>query len=78
MIEKKAEKILKHKTLIIEIQGMWNIKAGVIPVITGATGNISDSLRQYQSNIMGKHEIKELPKKIAVLGTEHILRKVLI
>ena len=33
---------------------MWNVKAKVIPVITGATGTISKSLRQYLSNITGK------------------------
>jgi len=40
------------------------VKAKVIPVreITGATGTISKSLRQYLSNIPRKHEIKELQK----------------
>jgi hypothetical protein len=42
---------------------MWNMKAKVIPVKTGATGSISRSLRQYLSNITGKHEIKELQKQ---------------
>ena len=42
---------------------MWNVKAKVIPVIIGATGSISKSLRQNLSNIPGKHEIKELQKK---------------
>jgi uncharacterized protein YycO len=42
---------------------MWNVKAKVIPVITGATGTISKSLRQYLSNILGKQELKELKKK---------------
>jgi hypothetical protein len=55
---------------------MWNVKATVIPVIIGATGIISKSLRQYLSNIPGKHEIEEL-QKTAILGTAHILRKVL-
>jgi hypothetical protein len=55
---------------------MWNVKATVIPVIIGATGTISKSLRQYLSNIPGKHVIEELQKR-AVLGTAHILRKVL-
>jgi hypothetical protein len=32
----------------------------VIPVIIGAAGTISESLRQYLSNIPGKHEIREL------------------
>jgi hypothetical protein len=41
---------------------MWDVKANVILVITGATGTISKSLRQYLSNIPGKHEIKELKK----------------
>jgi len=49
----------------------------VIPVIIGATGTISKSFRKYVSNIPGKHEIKEL-KKTAILGTAHILRKVLM
>ena len=77
VINKEAEKILKYKDLVIEIQRMWNVKANVIPVIIGATGTISKSLRQYLSNIPGKHEIKEL-QKTAILGTAHILRKVLM
>jgi 3-deoxy-D-manno-octulosonic acid (KDO) 8-phosphate synthase len=39
--KKEAEKILKYKDLILEIQGIWYVKAQVIPVITGATGTIS-------------------------------------
>jgi len=42
---------------------MWNVKAKVIPVIRGATGTISKSLRQYLSNRPRKHEIKELKKQ---------------
>ena len=49
----------------------------MIPVITGATGTTSKSLRQYLSNILGKHEIKEL-QKTAILVTVHILREVLM
>jgi hypothetical protein len=53
------------------------VKTKVIPVIIGATGTISKSLRQYLSNIPAKHEIKEL-RKTAVLGTAHKLREVLM
>jgi hypothetical protein len=47
---------------------MWNMRAKVIPVITGATGTTLKSLRQYLSNIQRKHEIKEL-QTTAILGT---------
>ena len=76
VIKKEAEKILKYKDLKIEIQRMWNVKTKVIPVIIGATGTISKSFRKYVSNIPGNHEDKEL-QKTAILGTAHILRKVL-
>jgi len=56
---------------------MWNVKIKVIPVIIGATGTISKSFGKYVSNIPGKYEVKEL-QKTAILGTAHILRKVLM
>jgi hypothetical protein len=55
-----VEDILKYKDLIIEIQSMWNVRAQVTPVIKGATETISESLILYLSNVLGKHEIKEL------------------
>ena len=76
VIKKEAEKILKYKDLIIEIQYMWKVKTRVIPVIIGATAIISKLFRKYISNIQGNHEVKEL-QKTAILGTAHILRKVL-
>jgi hypothetical protein len=56
---------------------MWNVKTKVMPVIIGATGAKSKSFRKYLSNVPGKHDIKEL-QKTAILGTAHILRKVLM
>ena len=71
MIKKEGEKILKYKdTIVTEIQRMWNVKARVKPVIKGATGTISKSLRQYLSNLPEKHEIKELVKTV-ILSTAH-------
>jgi len=60
-----------------KIHSMWNVKTKVIPVIIGATGTISKTFRKYLSNIAGNHEVKEL-QKTAILGTAHILRKVLM
>jgi hypothetical protein len=71
-----TKKILKYKGLTIEIQRMWNVKTKVIPVIIVANGTISKSFRKYMSNIPGNHEVKEL-QKTAILGTAHILWKVL-
>jgi len=59
VIKKEAEKILKYKNPIKEIQRMWNVQAKVIPVIIGATGTISKSLRQYLSSITGRHEFNK-------------------
>ena len=50
------------------------MEANVISVIKGATGTNSKSLTEYPSNILGKHEIKELQKKRkkpSILGTAH-------
>ena len=63
VIKRQAENNLKHKDLITEIQRMWNVEAKVMPVIIGATTTISKSVTQYVSNVLGKHEIKELQKK---------------
>jgi hypothetical protein len=49
----------------------------VTPVIIAATGTISKSFRKYLSSIPGKHNVKEL-QKTAILGTAHILQKVLM
>jgi hypothetical protein len=68
--------ILKYKDLKIEIQRMWNIKAKVIPEITEASGIFSKSFRKYVNDITGNRNVREI-QKTAILGTAHILRKVL-
>jgi len=73
---KEAEKKLKYKSLGIEIQRMWNLKYTIIPIIIGATGIVTRSLRKYLEAIPGKHSIDSL-QKTAILGTSHITRKVL-
>jgi Sec-independent protein translocase protein TatA len=63
--------------IIIIIIIIINVTTKVIPVIIGATGTISKTFRKYVSNIPGNHEVNEL-QKTAILGTAHILRKVLM
>jgi len=76
VVQKKAEKKLKYKSLYIEIQRMWNLKCMIVPVIIGATGIIARSLRENLETVPGKHSIDSL-QEAAILGTSHIMRKVL-
>jgi len=69
--------ISNYEDFITEIQRMRNVKTKVISVITGLTGTISKSPRQYLSNRPGKHEIKEV-QQMAILGTVHLLQEVLM
>jgi len=57
VIKNETEKILKYTDLIIKFHLLWNVKAKVMPEITGATGTISKSRMQYLSNAPEEHEI---------------------
>ena len=59
-----------------EIMRMWNLKCMIVPVIIGAAGIVTRSLRKNLETILGKHSIDSL-QKTAILGTSHIIRKVL-
>jgi len=76
VVLKEVEKTLKYKSLGIEIQRMWNLKCTIVPVITGATGIVTRTLRKNLEALTGKHSIDSL-QKTAILGTSHIIRKVL-
>jgi len=75
VVQKEAEKKLRYKSLCIEIQRMWNLKCTIAPVIIGATGIVTRSLENLEA-LPGKHSIDSL-QKTAILGTSHIIRKVL-
>jgi hypothetical protein len=77
VVNKEAEKKLKYKNLSIDIQRMWNMKCLVILVVIGATGIVTEGLKKYLEIIPGKHPIDFL-QKTAILGTSHIIRKVLL
>ena len=53
-MQKEAEKKLKYKSLCIEIQRMWNLKCMIVPVIIGATGIVTRSLKKNLETILRK------------------------
>ena len=74
--DKETEKITKYQDLKLEIQKLWNVKAKVVPVVIGALGSTTAHLEQHLENIPGTHNVGSLLKS-ALLGSAHILRKVL-
>jgi hypothetical protein len=75
-MQKEAEKKLKYKSLCIEIQQMWNMQCMIIPEVIGVTRMVTKGLKKNLEAIPGKHSVDSLQKP-AVLGTSHIIRKVL-
>ena len=73
---KEVEKLSKYKDLEIEVSKMWKMKTTTLPVVIGALGVIRKGMRLKVEKIPGTIHIEEL-QKIALMGTAHILRKVL-
>ena len=76
VVQKEVEKKLKYKSLGTETERMWNLKCTIVPVIIGATGTVTRSLKKNLQAIPGTHPIDFL-QEVAILGTSHILRKAL-
>jgi len=55
---------------------MWKLKCTIVPVITGATGIVTRSFKKNLETIPGNHSIDSL-QTTAILGTSHIIRKLL-
>jgi len=55
---------------------MWNLKCTTVPVIIRTTGIVMRSLKKNLETVPGKHLIDSV-QKTAILGTSHIIRKVL-
>ena len=51
------------------------MKCTIIPVITGVTGTVTEGVKNLEA-VPGKHSIDSL-QKTTILGTSHIIRKVL-
>jgi len=73
--EKRLRVGYVQNTIIIIII-MWNLKCTIIPVIIGATWIVTRSLRINLEALPRKHSIDSL-QKTAILGTSHIIQKVL-
>jgi hypothetical protein len=73
---KEGEEKLKYKSSCVEIQRMWNLKCTIVPVKTAAPGIVTRSLRKNLEAVPGRHSIDSV-QKTAILGTSHIIRKVL-
>jgi hypothetical protein len=56
---------------------MWNVEMEIIPAVIGVIGTITKLCRKYLSNITGERDNKEL-HTTAILGTAHILRKIVM
>ena len=62
VVQKEAEIKLKYKSLGIEVERMWNLKCTIIPVIIGATGIVTRSLKENLQAIPGTLSIDFLQK----------------
>jgi hypothetical protein len=74
--QKEAENRLKYKRPCVEIQWMWNMKCVIMPMVIGAIGMVTKRATKNLEAIPGYHSVDWL-QKTAVLGTSHIIRKVL-
>ena len=68
---KVTEKLSKYKDLEIETSRMWGMRTETILVIIGALGAIKKGLETYLGRSISEQQ------KITLLGTAHILRRVL-
>ena len=73
---KEVENLSKYKNLYIEVTKMWQMKTTTAPIVVGALGLIKRGLEKYIRQFPGHIRIEEL-QKIALLGSAHILRRML-
>ena len=73
---KEAEKFSKYKDFEIEINRMWNVKTKIVLAVVGALGTVRKDFAKGVELIPGRPKVSEI-QKISLLGTSHILRKLL-
>ena len=75
--EKENEKVNKYQDLRIEIERLWEMKTTTVPVVIGSLGAIPAQLKEQLKRLGIKCcNIANIQKSV-LLGTAHIIRKVL-
>ena len=76
ILTKEREKLSKYSDLKMECRKMWNMDIEIVPIVIGATGVVHRGLLRYIDKLSGDIRF-EMLQKIVLLGTAHILRKLL-
>ena len=76
ILQKETEKCEKYQDLAREIQRIWKSRTKVVPVVVGALGSVSKKLAGHLRQLGIKNRRRTMQKS-ALLGSAHILRKVL-
>jgi len=74
---REEDKILKYQDLKREIKRVWKLKTvKVVPIVVGALGAVTPNFRKHLDSVDCNLSISNIQKS-ALLGSAHILRKVL-
>ena len=76
ILQKETEKCEKYQDLAREIQRIWKSRTKVVQVVVGALGSVSKKLAGHLEQLGIKNRTRTMQKS-ALLGSAHILRKVL-
>ena len=76
LVAKRNEKLNRYSDLRIEIARLWNKKNTVVPIIIGALGSIPKDIHFHLKQLGIEYNLDILQHAV-LLGTSHILRKVL-
>ena len=76
VLQKETEKYEEYQDLAREIKRIWKSRAKVVPVVVGALGSVSKKLAGPLEQLGIKNRTRTMQKS-ALLGSAHILRKVL-
>jgi len=74
--EKGQKKMDRYQDLARELKRLWKVETKVIPIVVGALGTVPKGLEKNSKETESNATL-ELLQKAALLGTSHILRRVL-